>query len=184
MLKRLGYIFVIWGRHFPIRNAYEKMLVVVDGSFLEADEPVVLYQVNCVSVRPEKSMIPFFERHPKANVYASREGVGRRNLTANPVTPGTLETHVVGDQKFVALAGMWVFGNPGQFSNSYAGTYSDTGRARLTYFTDGIRALENEISCTVAIQPELGSGGGYTKNLAHYQAVLKDSPLEFHLYGY
>ncbi len=126
------------------------------------DWPVIVHQLNCLTVKPHGLAEAVARAYPWADVYGERPPAGRRNLTTEPAEPGTIQVRAGLDRTVVGILGQWDFGRPGPGYPGRPKTWADTAGARFEWFVSGLEHLERWVDrhqpATVAFPHQIGCG--------------------------
>ncbi len=155
------------------------ILEIRKGNILDASEPMIMQQCNCVTVRSHGLSAQIVKRYPWANVY-ERRPARSSNCAQKFSIPGTYCIDVKADLSIIHLFAQVYPGKPGSYQRYYPKYYPDTSLSRVGYFQECINDLEG-ITNKIAVPWGIGCGlaGG---NWDIYQSILEKSSLNFVLY--
>ena len=173
------------------------IVTIVNGDLLEATEPFIAQQCNCVTVHAHGLSESIFSKFPYANVYAQREK-GKGNRTTKPSIPGTVSVHcppsidtgidgLVVRSSFptiLNMMGQWAPGKALHWKRQYpSDTYKDDSKERLCFFEKCLAQLEAIVDENdhVAIPFKIGCGlaGGKWEL---YETMLQNAKTKFVIY--
>ena len=110
---------------------------------------VIVQQVNGVTVRPHGLSAAIAAKYKYANVYASREPIGRRNCAKYPAIPGTAiltPALTFSHGPIVAhLVAQYAPGKPGVWCRQYPSSYADDATQRATWFAEALDDLARQL---------------------------------------
>jgi len=123
---------------------------VANGSVLEADPPVavIAHQVCCTAVSAHGFSSDVKTKYPYGDTYEPRKAVGRRNLAAEPPSPGGVDvlSDPAGEGPTIAcLRGQFEMGKPGRYAR-YALSSEDTYANREKWFAQALEKLGEELA--------------------------------------
>ena len=142
----------------------------------------IVQQCNCLTVKPHGLSQRIADRFPWANLYATRQPLGRRNLAieADRGIPGTVRmmshsTH----PDVICLLAQWDYGRGTQRLPLYA----DTREQRELWFQQCLQELGTLSYQTLAFPYRIGCGlaGG---NWTHYRQWICDFAYQYHKHVY
>jgi len=164
-------------------------LIEVNGDLLDATEPVIVQQLNCLCVRGHGLAASIAERFPYADVYGARRALGNRNLAIPEDRgvpgeivvsyPDTASPNKISESPIIiGLYGQFDYGKPDGYKYiKRTTTKQDNYELRVKWFTEALAKLkiwliDNQISA-VAFPYGIGCGlaGGDWKI---YSKLLKD----------
>lgn len=149
----------------------------ITGDLLDAPEHfAIAHQCNCLTVRPHGLSASIAKRHPDADTYAWRRGVGPRNLavSADRSEPGTNDViKTASGRTVVAMYAQWAPGKPMKYL-SYPQTYHDSSENRAKWFAQCLDAIDANPSLShVALPKFVGCGlAGGDWNV--YEKMIRD----------
>ena len=124
--------------------------IIQGGNILDADESIIIHQCNCKTTYGRGLSSLIFRRFPESNIYAQRAGATS--------TPGTIHVAKCEDEK--TIIGIFA-----QYYPSRARYANDTPAKRLTWFRQGLDAIEFPVDAPreVAMPYNIGCGlaGGH-----------------------
>lgn len=134
------------------------LISLVQGDLLEASEPYVGHQCNCVTVGPGAGLAKaLFRKFPYANVYTQR---------TEPSIPGTYSIHGNGmDQRYVVnLYAQYFPGKPKK--------PADTAEKRLHWLLQSLGAFIGDVQApTIALPYGIGCGLAGGDQDTYYKAL-------------
>ncbi len=130
-------------------------LNTVVGDLLEGDSDLIIQQLNCLCVSPHGLSASIARKYPYANVYKTRQAVGRRNLAIpeHRPQPGTVVISSSESYPYVSgIFGQYDFGKaynrnnrPPYIDNSNT-IITETKELREQWFENGLAILKDWVA--------------------------------------
>jgi len=134
-------------------------LIEIEGDLLNAGEPVIVQQLNCLCVRGHGLSASIAKKFPYADVYGARRALGKRNLAIpeDQGIPGTIsvsypdtsrtDNSVNGHNPIViGLYGQYDYGKPavtgGKKYNKRTSLAQDNYELRTQWFAEALENLQ------------------------------------------
>jgi O-acetyl-ADP-ribose deacetylase (regulator of RNase III) len=162
------------------------IIKTIKGDLLNAHEPYIAQQCNCLTVTPHGLSTSIGKRFPYAAVYSNRRSMGQRNcaIETDRSMPGTIQIAKSinnTDPIILCMFAQWGPGKCGKF-NTYPKTYEDTVENRCKWFQQCLDIIDSNDSIMIIAMPYLigcGLAGGDWKT---YEIMLNNAKTDIVLY--
>ena len=164
-------------------------MVIIDevaGDLLNAKEPYIAQQCNCVTVKPHGLSQSIAKKWSYGDAYSGRSKKSN-NTATDPDEPGSV---VIAEPPegcsgpiLLQMMAQWCPSKPGAYNRYYPTTYVDSKENRRKWFKDCLQALDETLDpdSVVAMPDHIGCGlaGG---NWTEYKKMLSDCSTKIKLY--
>jgi hypothetical protein len=159
---------------------------IVQGSLLDATEPYIAHQCNCVTVKSHGISTNIFAKFKYADVYAKRAAIKNgSNRAKYPDIPGTIDvsvSQIVGEPSIIAMFAQYAPGSSGVWKFLYpTDIYVDSIETRLKWFKECLGRMDLYGIDKVAMPYRIGCGLAKGK-WSDYLNAIKASEIHITLY--
>jgi O-acetyl-ADP-ribose deacetylase (regulator of RNase III) len=148
-------------------------LKTINGNLLDANEPYILHQCNCVSENAKALAEQIFKKYPYSNTYSKRV----HGIKSTYGIPGTIDICTDTNNKTIINA----------YAQIYPSTakYDDTQHKRLTWFRECLDHVRHKNINNIAMPYNIGcgaAGGDWKQYYEILETFANDNKIHITLY--